>query len=40
LEEFIKQKMDERSMFYSKAVLIETSDDCPLQLIQKHIEHV
>jgi len=40
LEEFIKQKMDERSMFYSKAVLIEASDDCPLQLIQKHIEHV
>lgn len=40
LEGFIKQKMNERSMFYSKAFLIETSDDCPLQLIQKHIEHV
>lgn len=40
LEVYIKEKMNERSKFYSKAVLIETSDDCPLPLIQKHIRHV
>lgn len=40
LESYIKEKMNERSSFYSKAVLIETSDDCPLTLIQKHIQHV
>ncbi|MFN5439776.1 MAG: shikimate kinase [Bacteroidota bacterium] len=40
LEEFVVQKMSERSIFYKQAVLIDTSDDCPLQLIQKHIYHV
>jgi shikimate kinase len=40
LEAYVVQKMNDRSVFYEKAVLIETSDDCPIQLIQKHIQHV